>query len=77
MGGEIGEGEDPSATPSLLLCLFSADYEAVVKLSEDFNGADLRNVCTEAGVLCMYVCMYVCVCACVCMCVRALPPNTA
>ena len=25
------------------------DYEAVVKLSEDFNGADLRNVCTEAG----------------------------
>ena len=28
-----------------------ADYEAVVKLSEDFNGADLRNVCTEAGML--------------------------
>ena len=27
------------------------DYEAVVKLSEDFNGADLRNVCTEAGKL--------------------------
>ena len=26
-----------------------SDYEAVVKLSEDFNGADLRNVCTEAG----------------------------
>jgi len=25
------------------------DYEAIVKLSEDFNGADLRNVCTEAG----------------------------
>merc|ERR1711934_1158886 len=25
------------------------DWEAVVKLSEDFNGADLRNVCTEAG----------------------------
>ncbi|KAK8512524.1 hypothetical protein V6N13_082929 [Hibiscus sabdariffa] len=25
------------------------DYEAVVKLSEGFNGADLRNVCTEAG----------------------------
>ena len=25
------------------------DYEAVWKLSEDFNGADLRNVCTEAG----------------------------
>ena len=25
------------------------DLEAVVKLSENFNGADLRNVCTEAG----------------------------
>ena len=23
------------------------DYEAVVKLSDGFNGADLRNVCTE------------------------------
>lgn len=25
------------------------DYDAMGKLSEDFNGADLRNVCTEAG----------------------------
>ncbi|KAG5246405.1 Posttranslational modification, protein turnover, chaperone [Salix suchowensis] len=25
------------------------DYEAVVKRGEGFNGADLRNVCTEAG----------------------------
>ncbi|XP_030370158.1 26S proteasome regulatory subunit 10B [Scaptodrosophila lebanonensis] len=25
------------------------DYEAVVKLSDQFNGADLRNICTEAG----------------------------
>jgi 26S proteasome regulatory subunit T4 len=25
------------------------DYEALVKLSDGFNGADLRNVCTEAG----------------------------
>eukprot|EP01118_Nematostelium_gracile_P002898 TRINITY_DN1331_c0_g1_i2.p1 TRINITY_DN1331_c0_g1~~TRINITY_DN1331_c0_g1_i2.p1 ORF type:complete len:173 (+),score=53.64 TRINITY_DN1331_c0_g1_i2:717-1235(+) len=25
------------------------DFEAVVKLSEGFNGADMRNVCTEAG----------------------------
>ena len=25
------------------------DYDAISKLSEDFNGADLRNVCTEAG----------------------------
>lgn len=28
---------------------FFADYEAIVKLSDGFNGADLRNVCTEAG----------------------------
>jgi len=25
------------------------DYEAVVKLCDNFNGADMRNVCTEAG----------------------------
>ena len=25
------------------------DYEAIVKLGENFNGADMRNVCTEAG----------------------------
>lgn len=25
------------------------DFEAISKLAEDFNGADLRNVCTEAG----------------------------
>lgn len=25
------------------------DLEALAKLTEDFNGADLRNVCTEAG----------------------------
>ena len=25
------------------------DYEGIAKLSEDFNGADLRNICTEAG----------------------------
>lgn len=30
------------------LWLFS-DFEAIVKLSDGFNGADLRNVCTEAG----------------------------
>ena len=28
------------------------DYEAVVKLSDGFNGADLRNICTEAGRAC-------------------------
>jgi len=25
------------------------DYEAIVKLTDGANGADLRNVCTEAG----------------------------
>jgi 26S proteasome regulatory subunit T4 len=25
------------------------DYDSIVKLTESFNGADLRNVCTEAG----------------------------
>lgn len=25
------------------------DLEAVAKICENFNGADLRNVCTEAG----------------------------
>ncbi|MFN9900648.1 MAG: AAA family ATPase, partial [bacterium] len=25
------------------------DYEAFAKICEDFNGADMRNVCTEAG----------------------------
>jgi len=28
---------------------FILDYEAIVKLSDGFNGADMRNVCTEAG----------------------------
>lgn len=30
-----------------VLCII--DYEAIVKLSDGFNGADLRNVCTESG----------------------------
>jgi len=25
------------------------DYEAIIKLTDGFNGADLRNICTEAG----------------------------
>ncbi|KAF8745525.1 hypothetical protein AX14_008940 [Amanita brunnescens Koide BX004] len=29
------------------------DYEAIVKLSDGFNGADLRNVVTEAGMFAM------------------------
>ena len=37
-------------------CFFQSflDYEPVVKMSDEFNGADLRNVCTEAGKLCLY-----------------------
>jgi 26S proteasome regulatory subunit T4 len=27
------------------------DWEAVVKLAEGFNGADMRNICTEAGMM--------------------------
>src|SRR4051812_22332504 len=27
------------------------DYDAIVKLSDGCNGADLRNVCTEAGMM--------------------------
>jgi 26S proteasome regulatory subunit T4 len=32
-------------------CFYSGeiDLEPIVKLSDGFNGADLRNVCTEAG----------------------------
>lgn len=31
------------------------DYEAVVKLTDSFNGADMRNVCTEAGMFAIRV----------------------
>ncbi|CAF2210693.1 unnamed protein product [Rotaria magnacalcarata] len=31
------------------------DYEAIVKLSDGFNGADMRNVCTEAGMFAIRV----------------------
>eukprot|EP01051_Picozoa_sp_SAG22_P007723 SAG22_NODE_553_length_9168_cov_5.758628_10_plen_85_part_00 len=27
------------------------DYEAIIKLADGFNGADLRNICTEAGMM--------------------------
>ena len=33
-----------TASLSSKLCL-----QAIVKLAENFNGADLRNICTEAG----------------------------
>jgi 26S proteasome regulatory subunit T4 len=28
---------------------FPSDFEAVCRLADGFNGADMRNVCTEAG----------------------------
>lgn len=34
---------------SFIEYFFSIDYEAVVKLTDGFNGADLRNVVSEAG----------------------------
>lgn len=49
--GDIGKCV--SACEILLTCSFDSrlhtDFEGVVKLSDGFNGADLRNVCTEAG----------------------------
>merc|ERR1712100_718169 len=27
------------------------DYEAIIKLADGFNGADLRNICTEGGMM--------------------------
>ena len=42
-----------------ILCVFfTTDYEAVVKLSDGFNGADLRNVCTEAGKGFIMICFH-------------------
>jgi 26S proteasome regulatory subunit T4 len=46
--GDIGMVKIVEFLVFLLFFLFK-DYEAVVKLSDSFNGADLRNVCTEAG----------------------------
>ena len=40
--------------------MYLLDWEGVVKLSDDFNGADLRNVCTEAGNICYYSILFVC-----------------
>jgi 26S proteasome regulatory subunit T4 len=31
------------------------DFESVVKLADDFNGADMRNICTEAGLFAIRV----------------------
>lgn len=41
------------------------DYESVVKLAENFNGADLRNICTEAGMFAIrYVDFVLCIGGC-------------
>ncbi len=32
-----------------VVCMCWSDWEAVCRLSDGFNGADMRNVCTEAG----------------------------
>lgn len=42
--GDIGK---PSILAPFMEIL--SDFEALVKLADGFNGADLRNVCTEAG----------------------------
>ena len=52
--GEIGKCSSVIVSNAEIIChfkmvFFFVDYEAVVKLSDGFNGADLRNVCTEAG----------------------------
>lgn len=38
-----------SRLSELILWYSNLDFEAVCKLADGFNGADLRNVCTEAG----------------------------
>ena len=38
-----------SRSASALTLDSELDFESIVKLSDGFNGADLRNVCTEAG----------------------------
>lgn len=35
------------------------DYEGIARLCEEFNGADLRNVCTEGGLIILYNLRYV------------------
>ena len=51
--GAAAGGEMTSELPQIHASKISKhgdiDYEACAKLGEGFNGADLRNVCTEAG----------------------------
>ncbi|RUP24326.1 P-loop containing nucleoside triphosphate hydrolase protein [Jimgerdemannia flammicorona] len=48
-GGDCENCEQRGSCSYFKHILFDADYEAIVKLADGFNGADLRNVCTEAG----------------------------
>ena len=47
--GDIGEKRVVELSVISCSFWFVIDYESIVKLTDDFNGADLRNVCTEAG----------------------------
>ena len=47
--GDIGKAIISMKNARECANIFYPDYEAVVKLTDNFNGADLRNVCTEAG----------------------------
>ena len=38
-------------SPRPLASTCRADYESIIKLADGFNGADLRNICTEAGMM--------------------------
>ena len=57
--GDIGEYFVVDVLIHCIVSLFGSDWEAVVKLSDGFNGADLRNVCTEAGKLINLACFVI------------------
>lgn len=48
--GEANAKEAGGCQKHRYLPIYFADYEAVVKLADGFNAADLRNVCTEVRV---------------------------
>lgn len=63
--GDIGMEIQMDVCSQMLTTLI--DFEAIVKLSDGFNAADLRNVCTEAGMYAIradrgafFVCVRVC-----------------
>lgn len=51
--GVTKHGDIGASSAMRIICLYVTDvyvdFEAIVKLSDGFNAADLRNVCTEAG----------------------------